>query len=54
MQDIKPTTRRALISTANKFGLVDFATQLRAHDFGLIATGNTARLLKKNEAIDSI
>ena len=49
MQDIKPTTRRALISTANKVGLVDFATQLRAHDFGLIATGNTARLLKKND-----
>jgi phosphoribosylaminoimidazolecarboxamide formyltransferase / IMP cyclohydrolase len=48
MHDTKPANRRALLSVANKVGLVDFAKQLVQLNFKCIATGNTAKLLKEN------
>jgi phosphoribosylaminoimidazolecarboxamide formyltransferase / IMP cyclohydrolase len=48
MHDTKPTTRHALLSVANKIGLVDFATKLTQLNFKCIATGNTAKLLRDN------
>ena len=49
MHNTKPTTRRVLLSTADKSGLVCFAKQLSNLDYNCIATGNTAKLLKKNK-----
>jgi phosphoribosylaminoimidazolecarboxamide formyltransferase/IMP cyclohydrolase len=40
-------SRRALISVADKKGLVPFAEELRALSFELISTGGTARLLRE-------
>jgi phosphoribosylaminoimidazolecarboxamide formyltransferase / IMP cyclohydrolase len=45
---LKPVIQRALISTSNKTGLVEFAKQLSALGIEIIATGNTARLLQDN------
>lgn len=44
----QPIIKRALLSTSNKIGLVDFAKQLAACDIELIATGGTAALLKQS------
>ena len=48
MQYTKPAPLRALISTADKVGLVAFAKNLTALNFEIVATGNTARLLKEH------
>lgn len=47
LSDFKP--RRALISVSDKKGIVEVATALHQHGVELIATGNTAILLKKND-----
>lgn len=44
----KPSIKRALISTSNKQGLVEFAQQLCRLKVEIIATGGTAQLLIKN------
>ena len=41
-------TKTALISVSNKEGIVDFASQLAKLGFGIISTGNTAKLLLQN------
>lgn len=41
--------RRALISTANKQGLVEFASYLVQHQVDIIATGGTAKLLQQQK-----
>ncbi|WP_131781152.1 bifunctional phosphoribosylaminoimidazolecarboxamide formyltransferase/IMP cyclohydrolase [Legionella gresilensis] len=41
------TPRRALLSVSNKTGLVDIATTLHQHHIELVATGNTASLLRQ-------
>jgi phosphoribosylaminoimidazolecarboxamide formyltransferase/IMP cyclohydrolase len=41
--------RRALISTANKMGLVEFASYLAKHQIEIIATGGTAKLLQQHQ-----
>lgn len=41
--------KTALISVSDKEGIVDFAKQLSRLGIGIIATGNTAKLLKKNK-----
>lgn len=46
---IKPVIKRALLSTSDKTGLVEFAQQLQLLGVELIATGNTANLLKNNK-----
>ena len=38
---------RALLSVSNKTGLVDFARGLAAHDWELVSTGGTARVLRE-------
>lgn len=43
----KPALQRALISTADKAGLVEFAQQLHSLGIALLATGNTAQVLKQ-------
>lgn len=45
---LKPGIQRALISTSNKTGLVEFVKKLTALGIEIIATGNTARLLQDN------
>ncbi len=44
----KPDIQRALISTSNKTGLIEFAKQLAELGIEIIATGNTAKLLENN------
>src|SRR3990167_5165307 len=44
-----PPIRRALISTADKTGLVEFASQLTQWGVEIIATGGTAQLLKQHQ-----
>ena len=48
--NIKRPIKRALISTANKIGLIEFVSQLIAtiHDIEIIATRGTAELLKQH------
>ena len=41
-------TRKALISVAEKEGVVDFAKSLAGLGFQIIATGGTCRLLEEN------
>jgi phosphoribosylaminoimidazolecarboxamide formyltransferase/IMP cyclohydrolase len=45
----KPVIQRALISTSNKTGLIEFAKQLSEFGIEIIATGNTAKLLHDNK-----
>jgi phosphoribosylaminoimidazolecarboxamide formyltransferase/IMP cyclohydrolase len=45
--DRAPSPRRALISVADKKGLVPFAEALAAQSFELVSTGGTARLLRE-------
>lgn len=41
-------TKSALISVFDKTGIVEFARTLIKHDYNIIATGNTAKLLSEN------
>ena len=41
-------TRLALISVSDKRGIVEFAQGLLSHDYQILSTGGTAKLLKKN------
>lgn len=45
--DVKLPVKRALISTFDKTGLVEFASQLARRSIEIIATGGTAELLRK-------
>ncbi len=45
----KPVVQRALISTSDKTGLVEFAQQLAAMGIDIIATGGTAKLLRQSD-----
>lgn len=47
LSSFKP--KRALLSVANKTGIVELAQKLHQHSVELIATGNTAQLLKEHE-----
>ncbi len=44
----KPVVQRALISTSDKTGLVDFALALHSLGIEIIATGGTSKLLQSN------
>jgi phosphoribosylaminoimidazolecarboxamide formyltransferase/IMP cyclohydrolase len=43
------TVRRALISTSNKHGIVEFARALGQYDVEILSTGGTARLLQEHD-----
>ena len=47
--DIKLPVKRALISTYDKTGIVEFASQLAKRGIEIIATSVTAKLLKKHQ-----
>ncbi|MGQ9514729.1 MAG: bifunctional phosphoribosylaminoimidazolecarboxamide formyltransferase/IMP cyclohydrolase [Thermoproteota archaeon] len=42
------TAKMAIISVSDKRGIVEFAKTLIEHDFGIISTGGTAKLLRSN------
>ena len=48
MTQTTPVIKRALISTSNKTGVVDFAQQLHELNISILATGGTARLLSEH------
>ena len=49
MSDKDSNIHRALISVADKTGIVEFATQLHVLGVALLATGNTAALLRQHQ-----